>query len=91
MRIVYVIEKMSGIGGMERIITDKMNYLVNHTGHEVVLLLLWQDEKPIAYPLDEKVKIVRLNVPQRSCNFLKVLYAFRKTVRQINPDITIYT
>ena len=41
MRIVYVIEKMSGIGGMERIITDKMNYLVNHTGHEVVLLLLW--------------------------------------------------
>lgn len=91
MRIVYVIEKMSGIGGMERIITDKMNYLVNHTGHEVVLLLLWQDEKPIAYPLDEKVKIVRLNVPQRSCNFLKVLYAFRKTVREINPDITIYT
>jgi hypothetical protein len=59
MRIVYVIEKMSGIGGMERIITDKMNYLVRHTDHEVVLLLLWQDEKPIAYPLDEKVKIVR--------------------------------
>ena len=63
MRIVYVIEKMSGIGGMERIITDKMNYLVRHTSHEVVMLLLWHDEKPLAYPLDERVKVIRLDVP----------------------------
>ena len=100
MRIVYVIEKMSGIGGMERIITDKMNYLVRHTSHEVVMLLLWHDEKPLAYPLDERVKVIRLDVPLQhklfnfqlsTFNSLHALFAFRKTIRQINPDITIYT
>ena len=89
MRIVYVIEKMSGIGGMERIITDKMNYLVRHTNHEVVMLLLWHDELPLAYPLDERVKIVRMDVPY--LHKIKALFTFRKTIRKINPDITIYT
>ena len=89
MRIVYVIEKMSGIGGMERIITDKMNYLVRHTNHEVVMLLLWHDELPVAYPLDERVKIVRMDVPY--LHKIKALFSFRKTIRKINPDITIYT
>ena len=89
MKIVYVIEKMSGIGGMERIITDKMNYLVRHTNHEVVMLLLWHDELPVAYPLDERVKIVRMDVPY--LHKIKALFSFRKTIRKINPDITIYT
>ena len=89
MRIVYVIEKMSGIGGMERIITDKMNYLVRHTAHEVVLLLLWHDEKPLAYPLDERVRVIRMEVPFQ--HKVRALFSFRKTIRKINPDITIYT
>lgn len=89
MKITYVIEKLSGIGGMERILTDKMNYLAEHTSHEVVLLLLWKDEKPTAYELNGKVKVVRLNVQFN--NKLKALLAFRKTIREINPDITVYT
>ena len=89
MRIVYVIEKMSGTGGMERIITDKMNYLVRHTAHEVVLLLLWHDEKPFAYPLDERVRVVRMDIPFQ--HKIRALFSFRKTIRQINPDITVYT
>ena len=89
MRIVYVIEKMSLTGGMERIITDKMNYLVRHTDHEVVLLLLWHDESPLAYPLDDRVRVVRMDIPFQHKN--RALFSFRKTIRQINHDITIYT
>ena len=89
MKIAYVIEKLSGIGGMERILTDKMNYLAEHTSHEVVLLLLWKDEKPMAYGLNEKVKVIRLNVQFNSK--LKALLTFRKVIREIKPDITIYT
>lgn len=89
MKIAYVIEKLSGIGGMERILTDKMNYLAEHTSHEVVLLLLWKDEKTMAYGLNEKVKVIRLNVQFNSK--LKALLTFRKVIREIKPDITIYT
>lgn len=89
MKIAYVIEKLSGIGGMERILTDKMNYLAEHTSHEVVLLLLWKDGKPMAYGLNEKVKVIRLDVQFNSK--LKALLTFRKVIREIKPDITIYT
>ena len=74
---------------MERIITDKMNYLVRHTAHEVVLLLLWHDEKPLAYPLDERVRVVRMEVPFQ--HKIRALFSFRKVIREINPDITVYT
>ena len=80
---------MSGIGGMERIITDKMNYLVRHTDHEVVLLLLWHDENPLAYPLDDRVRVVRMDIPFQ--HKIRALFSFRKTIRKINPDITVYT
>ena len=74
---------------MERIITDKMNYLVRHTAHEVVLLLLWHDEKPLAYPLDERVRVVRMDIPFQ--HKIRALFSFRKVIREIKPDITVYT
>ena len=38
MKIVYVYDSIARIGGMERILTDKMNYLVDIYGHEVYLI-----------------------------------------------------
>lgn len=89
MKLLYVIEKLSAIGGMERILTDKMNYLAEHTTHEVVLLLLWHDTLPLAYPLSDKVKVVRMDIP--FLHRLKALLRFRSIIRKLNPDITIYT
>lgn len=93
MRIAYVIEKMSGIGGMERILADKINYLVEHTVHEVVLILLWHDDSPLAYPINPKVRVVRLNVPQVPKLIspkLFALYRFNKVIERIAPDVTVY-
>ena len=38
MKIVYVYDSIARIGGMERILTDKMNYLAEIYGHEVYLI-----------------------------------------------------
>ena len=40
MKIVYVYDSIARIGGMERILTDKMNYLAEIYGHKVYLSLL---------------------------------------------------
>lgn len=88
MKIAYVIEKMSDKGGMERIITDKMNYLAAHTAHEVLLILLWHDPKPLAYKLDGRIRVLHLNVPGR---FIPMaLWRFARIIRKEHPDITIY-
>ena len=89
MRILYVTDALAVWGGIERVLSDKMNYLVRHTDHEVVLLLLWHDEKPFAYPLDERVRVVRMDIPFQ--HKLRALFSFRKTIRKLNPDITVYT
>ncbi len=42
MRIVYVTDSFAICGGIERVLTDKMNYLSNVYGYDVVLLTLYQ-------------------------------------------------
>jgi glycosyltransferase involved in cell wall biosynthesis len=42
MRIVYVTDSLAICGGIERVLTDKMNYLTNDYGYDVVLMTLYQ-------------------------------------------------
>lgn len=89
MKLLYVVEKMSGKGGMERILTDKMNYLAEHTAHEIVLLLLWHDKQPLAYKLSNRIRIIHLNVPYKL--WFLVLLRFNRIVKQERPDLSIFT
>lgn len=90
MKILYVIEKLSGFGGMERIYTDKMNYLAEHTGHEIILLLLWHDPKPPVFELNPKIRIIHLNVPmvRGGWTFPLVVWRYNRLVSQLQPDVT---
>lgn len=50
MKIVYVYDSIARIGGMERILTDKMNYLAEIYGHEVYLITSSQGNHPLSFP-----------------------------------------
>ena len=54
MKIVYVYDSIARIGGMERILTDKMNYLAEIYGHEVYLITSSQGNHPFSFPLSHK-------------------------------------
>ena len=89
MRIVYVVENITGVGGLQRILIDKMNYLAEHTMHEIVLMTVWHMDREPHFPISPAVRYVRLNVP-RSMAFLPLaLWRFRKHIRKLNPDVTI--
>ena len=89
MRIVYVVENITGVGGLQRILIDKMNYLAEHTMHEIVLMTVWHMDSEPHFPISPAVRYVRLNVP-RSMAFLPLaLWRFRKHIRKLNPDVTI--
>ena len=89
MRIVYVMEKISGVGGIERILTEKMNYLAEHTAHEVVLMFLWYDEAEIVYPLSDRIRIVRLNVPyiKGGATYPWLLLRYNRMMKKLQPDV----
>lgn len=93
MKITYVIERLSGFGGMERIMTDKMNYLADHTKHAITLLLLWHDDAELPYPLSPNIRIVRLNVPyiKGGIAIPRLIYRYNRMIKQLSPDITVLT
>ena len=61
MRLMYFIPFLSAKGGLERTLIDKANWLVEK-GHEV-LFATFENDGPIAYPLNEKVRHVDFACP----------------------------
>ena len=96
MKLLYVIEHISTVGGLERIIIEKMNALVAEEGFEVVLMTVWQDENAPAFPLDKRVEQVCLGVgrPKSALGMLavmpRVLYIYNNKVRAIVPDAVVH-
>lgn len=88
MKILYVIEQLSCRGGMERIIIDKANWLVEHD-QEVTILLLWKDNLPPAYPIDSRIHIEHLNVPRikGGLSLPLLLWRYNRAIRHLNPDV----
>lgn len=94
MRILYVIEHLSVKGGLERILTSKINAL-SERGHDVVLMTVWKENSPVAFPIDERVRRCCLDVKEPSGKLayplalLRVLCRFNRVVKEIRPDATI--
>lgn len=104
MKISYVIEDFSVFGGIERIVSRKANILAARYGHDVTIISVYEDSRPVRYPLDESIKVVRLDVPwtEKTANpaklFFRRINTLIKAVRRLNkalkatkPDIVFFT
>ena len=60
MKILIIHRSFALVGGAERVIIEKANYLANQ-GHEVLLVSYEQGQHPIPYVLQSNVKFVDLN------------------------------
>ena len=62
MKILYVTDALAIWGGIERVLSDKMNYLVREYGYEVYVVTADQGGNPIPFPLDERIIVKDLNI-----------------------------
>ena len=62
MRIVYITDAFAVWGGMERVLTDKMNYLTEQYGYDVCLVTINQGNHRIPYELHPNVLYTDLNI-----------------------------
>ena len=62
MKAVFVLRSMTIVAGIERVVSDKMNYLATK-GHEVTLVTYQQGGCPLAYGLHATVNHVDLDIP----------------------------
>lgn len=105
MKIVYVYPKFTTLAGTERVLIDKMNYLANQEGIEIIVVTHEQGNHPFAYPLSAKVTHVDLDVRfftlYRHNNIVRLLKSrkynklliekFNKLMSDSRPDIVITT
>lgn len=65
MRILYCIPHLYNSGGMERVLTQKINWLAAHTDYTITIVTTEPTPtgmSDIYFPLDKRVKVVALNV-----------------------------
>ena len=62
MKIVYLYSSLAVVGGIERILVDKMNYLARECGQEVYIITSDQGMHRIPYQLGERVHFMDLNI-----------------------------
>lgn len=98
MKILYCIASFSAKGGTEKVLSTKASYLADH-GYEVTILISDQHQKPFAYPLADKIKIIDLKITNKLKSRIKIIGFFqniqtlkklyKKEIGRIDPDVVI--
>ena len=82
MKLVYCICETYNPGGMERVLLNKVRYLVERHGYDITVVTTDQNGRAPFYPFPEKVKMVDLGINYSEDNakgvFTKVLNYLRK-------------
>lgn len=103
LKIVYLTPALYMAGGVERVLTLKANYFAENYGYDITIILTEGKDKPLFYPLSDKIKVINLNIGFEelwTCSFLKKIIVYLKKQRQfrkaltnelmrLRPDITI--
>ncbi len=104
MNIVYIIEDYSENGGVERIVSMKANTLYQQYHHQITLISVYEDNRPLQYTLDKGITLIQLHVPfapkasnpisklfYRLNTLLLAAYRLNKVIKQINPNVIFFT
>lgn len=101
MKLVYCIHSTYNPGGMERVLLNKVAWLVGKKGWDVTVVTTDQHRRPPFYPFPEEVKMIDLGVNYSDDNgkpFLKKFCGFvrrrrlhenrfKALLEQIRPDV----
>lgn len=105
MKILYVINKMTNLAGIERILTCKMNYLADNTNHTIYLVTYEQQGRSLPFSINDKIiyRPIEAPIPRREgyalLRWIKTHFSARKTFKlkfhnllnDIRPDIVLCT
>jgi len=90
MKIVYEIERLSTNGGIERILTNRINYMADKWGWDITILVLLKGGDKPYYEVSPRVKIECLDITTSGIVMCaEALWKLNKAVKRINPDVYV--
>ena len=101
MKILYLTDSLAIWGGIERVLSDKMNYLVREYGYEIYVVTADQGAHPVPFPLDVRIHVKDLNIRfhqqyaysglRRLLKYRELEKLFRKRLKsyvdEVKPDV----
>lgn len=105
MKIVYLYTALVTVGGADRVVTEKANYLAETLGHDVYIITDSQNGRKPVFPLSDKVRHIDLNVnfdkqyhhglAVRAYYYFSLMHLYKKRLtnllNEIKADIVITT
>lgn len=105
MKVAYIYTALVTVGGTDRVITDKANYLADILGYDVFVITDTQLGRPPVFPLSPKVQLVDLAVdfsqeyghslPVRIWWYWRLMRRYKRLLQQaldkLRPDVVIST
>lgn len=102
-KIVYVVGGLSRMDGMTRVLSQKINYLAEHTDHELHVVLTENPNLPFCYQMSPRLQYVNFNINFDELDtmplYKKVIYyqlkqhrykkLFTRYLLELQPDITV--
>ena len=105
MKVLYVINRMTNMAGIERILTCKMNLLCEIGSYQVLLTTYEQQGRALSFQQNDKIMYRPINAPlplREGKSFIKWLITyyrarvlfkreFSSLLNELNPDIVVST
>lgn len=99
MKILYTTDQVYKHGGIEKVLSQKANWLAEVGGDEVYIVTYNQLGKPPVYNFSEKIKFVDLGInyiegtsyfhPKNLLKVPKHKAALKKIIRELKPDVVV--
>lgn len=99
MKILYLTNQFYLHGGIEKMLSQKINYLIDEFRYNVVLCTSEHYDNPYVYPVSEKLKHIDLKINYNRSksyfhpvNLLRTMAhykALRKTIKEEHPDVIV--
>lgn len=99
MKILYLTDQLYLHGGVEKILTQKINYLIGSLDNEVILITTEQRNKPFVYPISDRMQHFDLSINyDRNSSYFSIgnlsksfqhVLKLKKILKQIKPEIIV--
>ncbi len=88
MKLVYIVNRIDGPGGLERVLSIKASRLADHYNYDVHVITLNQTEGELFYEFSPKLQYHNINV---SGNPISYIYRYssqlKQKIKEIKPDV----
>ena len=88
MKLVYIVNRIDGPGGLERVLSIKASLLADQYNYDVHIVTLNQKGKDLFYQFSDKITYHNIDASgNKFSQFFYYIKGMRKVIAKINPDI----